>query len=136
RPEVVVDVFIPSRRMSEFTDWYEHSYAFYPLWLVPYRVIEPYPWIASDHWARMNDDVIVDCAVYGKKNSERDVDHSQVLEEKTYELGGIKTLISRNHYSRERFWSIYNEPNYRAAKAELDPHGVFPDLYEKFSRIE
>jgi FAD/FMN-containing dehydrogenase len=136
RPEVVVDVFIPSRRMEEFNDWYERSYAFYPLWLVPYRVVEPYPWIDSDHWTRMDDELIVDCAVYGKKNSEREIDYSEVLEEKTYELGGIKTLISRNHYSKERFWSIYNEPNYRAAKRALDPHGVFPDLYEKFSRVD
>jgi FAD/FMN-containing dehydrogenase len=131
RPEVVVDIFIPSRRMLDFNRWYEADYAFYPLWLVPYRVPEPYPWIAPDHWARMDDDLMIDCAVYGKKNSDRSVDHSVTLEEKTYELGGIKTLISRNHYSRERFWSIYNEANYRAAKARLDPRGVFPDLFEK-----
>jgi FAD/FMN-containing dehydrogenase len=136
RPEVVVDVFIPSRQMTEFAAWYERDYAFYPLWLVPYRVTQPYPWIAPEHWARMDDDLIIDCAVYGKKNTARDVDYSEVLEEKTYELGGIKTLISRNHYSRERFWSIYDEDNYRAAKASLDPEGVFPDLYEKFSRVE
>lgn len=136
RPEVVVDVFIPAQRMTEFNEWYERSYAFYPLWLVPYRVVEPYPWIDDAHWSRMDGDLMIDCAVYGKKNSERDVDHSQTLEEKTFELGGIKTLISRNHYSRERFWSIYNERNYRAAKEALDPAGVFPDLYEKFSRVE
>jgi FAD/FMN-containing dehydrogenase len=136
RPEVVVDVFIPARRMPEFVEWYGRDYSFYPLWLVPYRVKEPYPWIDDAHWARMDDELMVDCAVYGKKNSEKGVDYSQVLEEKTHELGGIKTLISRNHYSRERFWSIYNETNYRAAKTSLDPNGVFPDLYEKFSRVE
>lgn len=136
RPEVVVDVFIPARRMLEFADWYARDYSFYPLWLVPYRVPEPYPWIDDGHWARMDDDLMIDCAVYGKKNSEKAVDYSQVLEEKTHELGGIKTLISRNHYSRERFWSIYNEPNYRAAKTLLDPHGAFPDLHEKLGRVE
>jgi FAD/FMN-containing dehydrogenase len=136
RPEVVVDVFIPARRMSEFSEWYERDYAFYPLWIVPYRVVERYPWISDDHWARMEDDLMIDCAVYGKKNNDRSIDHSKTLEDKTYELGGIKTLISRNHYSRERFWSIYNEPNYRAAKDALDPDRVFADLYEKFSKIE
>jgi hypothetical protein len=80
----------------------------------------------------MKDDLMIDCAVYGKKNSERGIDYSETLEEKTHELGGIKTLISRNHYTRKRFWSIYNAANYRSAKARLDPDGVFPDLYEKF----
>ena len=135
RPEVVVDVFIPSKRLEEFNRWYERSYAFYPLWLVPYRIRAPYPWVDTDHWARMDDDLMIDCAVYGKKNSDRGIDYSQTLEEKTFELGGIKTLISRNHYTRERFWTIYNEPNYRAAKERLDPKGVFPDLYEKFSKV-
>lgn len=133
RPEVVVDVFIPSRKLVDFARWYETDYGFYPLWLVPYRVAEPYPWIDPDHWARMDDELMIDCAVYGKKNNDPAVDYSETLEEKTHELGGIKTLISRNHYSRERFWSIYNEPNYRAAKVSLDPHGVFPDLFEKLA---
>jgi len=62
------------------------------------------------------------------------VDWSQVLEEKTFEAGGIKTLIGRNHYVRERFWQVYNSDNYREAKRRLDPRGAFPDLYEKFHR--
>lgn len=134
RPEVVVDVFIPSRRLTEFHRWYQRSFAFYPLWLVPYRVPEPYPWVDDHHWAAMDDELMIDCAVYGKRNGDRDIDYSEVLEQKTHELGGIKTLISRNHYSKETFWSIYNEPNYREAKRRLDPSGVFPDLFEKLGR--
>ena len=57
-----------------------------------------------------------------------------MLEEKTYELDGIKTLISRNHHTRERFWQIFNRANYEAAKARLDPRAVFPSLYEKFHK--
>jgi hypothetical protein len=73
--------------------------------------------------------------VYGLPNGDPAVDRSEQLEEKTYELGGIKTLISRNHYTAERFWRIYDEPNYRAVKARLDPHGTFRDLYEKLHRV-
>jgi FAD/FMN-containing dehydrogenase len=134
RPDVVVDVFVPSRRFVEFCRWYEADYQFYPLWLVPYRIPTPYPWINDQHAARMQDELFVDCAVYGKVNNDPVVDWSQVLEEKTYQLDGIKTLISRNHHTRERFWQIYNRPNYEAAKARLDPNGVFPSLYEKFHR--
>ncbi len=84
--------------------------------------------------ARWKDELFIDCAVYGKLNSDPAVDWSQVLEEKTYALDGIKTLISRNHHSREQFWQIYNRDNYQSAKAELDPKGIFPSLYEKFHR--
>jgi FAD/FMN-containing dehydrogenase len=132
RPDVVVDVFIPARNFEAFFRWYEERFVFWPLWIVPYRVREPYPWIAAEHAARIQDSLMIDCAVYGKRNDDPDVDWSQVLEEKTYELGGIKTLISRNHHTRERFWQVLNRPNYEAAKARLDPAGVFADLYDKF----
>src|SRR5262249_14113718 len=99
-----------------------------------YRIPEMYPWIAPEHAVRMADGLFIDCAVYGKPNSDPKVDASQVLEEKTFELGGIKTLISRNHYSRERFWQIYDKAQVEEAKRRLDPKGVFPGLYEKFHR--
>jgi FAD/FMN-containing dehydrogenase len=134
RPEVVVDVFIPSRNLGNFWDWYRREMDFYPLWIVPYRIDVPYPWIAKDHAAQMQDKLMIDCAVYGKKNDRADVDYSQLLEEKTYELGGIKTLISRNHHTRERFWQIYDQEAYTRAKSRMDPGGVFAHLYEKFHR--
>jgi FAD/FMN-containing dehydrogenase len=133
RPDVVVDVFVPGKRFEDFWRWYEKDFAYWPLWIVPYRVPTPYPWISPGHTAKMNDDLMIDCAVYGKKNGDPKVDWSQVLEEKTYELGGIKTLISRNHYSKEQFWEIYDEKRWRAAKQALDPNGFFKDLYEKFA---
>jgi FAD/FMN-containing dehydrogenase len=134
RPDVVCDVFIPAKRFGDFWRWYEKDFSYYPLWIVPYRIPEMYPWVAPEHAARMGDELFIDCAVYGKPNNDPAVDGSQVLEEKTYELGGIKTLISRNHHSRERFWQIYDRPGYEEAKRRLDPKGVFPDLYDKFHR--
>jgi FAD/FMN-containing dehydrogenase len=135
RPDVVVDVFVPSRRLREFFDWYARGLAYYPLWLVPYRIAAPYPWIAPSHAAGFADDLFIDCAVYGKRNGDPAIDWSQALEEKTYELGGIKTLISRNHHTREKFWQIYNKTAYDAAKSRLDPNAVFASLYEKFHRM-
>ncbi len=136
RPDVVVDVFIPSRRFVDFADWYAADYKFWPMWVVPYRMMTGrYPWLNPTHWARMNDDLMIDCAVYGKPNSDPAVDQSQVLEEATFRFDGIKTLISRNHYSKDRFWSIYDKDNVAAAKRRLDPHGLFPDLYDKAHRV-
>ena len=135
RPDVVCDYFIPSARVPEFYRWYLREMPYFPLWVVPYRVPRVYPWLSDELAGRLEGDRFVDLAVYGMRNEDPGVDRSEQLEEKAFELGGIKTLISRNHYSPERFWSIYNEANYRKAKERLDPSGVFPDLYEKLGRV-
>ena len=139
RPEVVCDVFIPSGNFERFFRWYERDFRFYPLWIVPYRVPHAYPWV-DDEYGRelmeaMPDRLLIDCAVYGKPNSERRVDYSQLLEQKTHELRGVKTLISRNHYTPESFWQVYNRKNFAEAKARLDPAGVLPELCETFHSV-
>ena len=134
RPDVVCDYFLPSVRWDEFFAWYARTIDHFPLWVVPYRIPEKYPWIDAAFAREMGDELFYDCAVYGRRNDDPAVDVSQLLEEKTFELRGIKTLISRNHYTPERFWTIYHRANIEAAKARLDPHGLFPGLYEKFHR--
>jgi FAD/FMN-containing dehydrogenase len=136
RPDVVVDVFIPARRFIDFTTWYDHELDFYPLWIVPYRMPRPYPWLHPRRVEAIEEDLMIDCAVYGMRNNDPAVDYSEALENKTYELGGVKTLISRNHYTRERFWDIYNASNYYSVKEKTDPQGLFPDLFEKFHRVD
>lgn len=135
RPDVVCDVFIPIYNFCEFYRWYEDVFNYYPLWVVPYRVEKVYPWVSDVHRAKMKDTLFIDCAIYGKENTDKDVDYSVLLEEKTFELAGIKTLIGRNHYTEERFWEIYNRANWEAVKQLSDPNHVFPDLYEKFGKV-
>jgi hypothetical protein len=136
RPEVVCDVFIPSSRFGRFWDWYRRTFDFWPLWVVPYRPAELYPWLGPAVRDRLDDELFIDLAVYGAPNSAKDVDLSAALEEQVWELGGIKTLIGRNHYDRDRFWLTYDRPAYESAKKQLDPDGVFPDLYDKLGRVQ
>lgn len=137
RPDVVVDLFIPDRRFADFYAWYEREPRFYPLWVIPYRLPRFYPWLADEHVARMQDPLLIDCAIYGLPNDDPDRDWSAVFEEQTFACDGVKTLISRNHYTRERFFQIYNEANYAAAKARLDPHALFGrGVFEKLHRVE
>ena len=133
RPDVVVDVFIPQRNFEIFYRWYEREFDFWPLWIVPYRAPEEYPWISDEHRERINDSLLIDCAIYGKPNDSDDVDYSELLERKTFELDGIKTLISRNHYDENRFWKIYSKPRYDEMKARMDSRNLFGTLYEKFN---
>ncbi len=133
RPDVVVDVFIPGRKFEEFFHWYKEAFDFWPLWIVPYKTPTIYPWISDEHAARMGEDLLIDCAVYGKPNSEPDKDYSELIEKKTFELNGIKTLISRNHYDEKTFWDIYSRPRWESAKKTLDPDFLFGDLYQRFN---
>jgi FAD/FMN-containing dehydrogenase len=137
RPEIVIDVFIPRLAFPRFFDWYKSAFDFWPLWIVPYRMPHGiYPWLRDDFAARIGEAFVIDCAIYGKVNNHPTIDLSKVLEDKVYELNGIKTLISRNHYDEETFWSIYSKERYDAAKARLDPKGRLGGLYEKMCRVE
>jgi FAD/FMN-containing dehydrogenase len=130
--DVVVDVFIPEPRVEEFYRWYEATLDYFPLWIVPYRVPKPYPWIHPEHAAANTSSYFIDCAVYGKRNDVPGVDYHKLLEDKTRELGGIKTLISTNQYDEATFWKIYDRANYDWVKKWTDPNGTFRGLYEKF----
>jgi hypothetical protein len=133
RPDVVVDVFIPSKRFKKFYEWYVTDFDFFPLWIVPYKIADYYPWISPEHNKKMGETFMIDAAVYGKLNNDPKVDYSQLIEEKVTELGGMKTLISRNHYDEKTFWSIFNKPYIEKFKKRLDPSNVFGGLYERFS---
>lgn len=134
RPPIVLDVFIPRRRMDEFWAWAERELDYYPVWVVPYGLPEtgPYPWVSREHAARLGDNLMIDFAFYGKDNNDPGRDYAKMLEDKTYELGGIKTLISANDYDPATFWSIYDRANYETVKARTDPYNLFRNLYDKF----
>jgi len=133
RPEVVVDVFIPSNKFENFFGWYERDFDFFPLWIVPYKPPRAYPWIDKEYAKRIDGEMFIDCAVYGKRNNDPKIDYSELLEKKTVEMGGIKTLISRNHFNEEDFWKVYDKSSYTSVKRITDPNSMFMDLYKKFA---
>jgi hypothetical protein len=137
RPDLVCDIFVPETAFDEFWEWYCRVFDFWPLWVVPYRPASVYPWLGPRvREAIKPGELFIDFAVYGKPNSERARDYSVLLEDKTFELGGIKTLIGRNHYTEDRFWQVYDREAYERAKAELDPNGMFPTVFEKLGNVD
>lgn len=135
RPDLVCDIFVTLGRFGDFFRWYTTHIDDWPLWVVPYRPPLKYPWISKERREMMADDLFVDCAVYGAPNNDKSIDLSVELENAVFDLGGIKTLIGRNHYTEERFWQVYDRDNHMAAKAALDPDGLFPDLATKYRSI-
>lgn len=130
RPVVTLDVFIPFSKVEEFLAWYEQTFHFYPLWCVPYRRVRDYEWLDDSFYANLDDELFLDLAIYGMKQS-GDTNFHKLMEDKLRELGGVKTLISHNYYSRDEFWSTWNKRNYDTVKAITDPDNLFRDLYTK-----
>lgn len=130
RPTITLDVFVPFSKVEEFLAWYEQTFRFYPLWVVPYRRVHDYPWLHDSFYEKLGDELFVDLAIYGMKQP-GDANYHKLMEDKLRELGGIKTLISHNYYSLEEFWETFNKRNYDAVKAVTDPDNVFRDLYTK-----
>jgi len=133
KPTVTLDIFLPFSKMPEFLEWYAREFNFYPLWCVPYRRVHDYEWIDEGFYARMQEDMFVDLAIYGMKQT-GDKNYHRLMEEKLRELGGIKTLISHNYYTESEFWQTWNKRNYDTIKARTDPKNVFRDLYTKTCR--
>jgi FAD/FMN-containing dehydrogenase len=132
-PDVTVDLFLPFSKVPEFLVWYGRELGHFPLWCVPYKRVRDYEWLDDSFYAALDDDLFLDLAIYGMKQP-AGLNVHRMIEEKLRELGGIKTLISHNYYSRDEFWSIWNKPNYDRVKAITDPHNVFRDLYTKTCR--
>lgn len=130
KPEVIVDVFVPVSRFKAFYEFYEREFNYFPLWIVPYRIKDRYPWINDTYMEDVKDELFIDCAIYGLRQR-GDKDYYRLLDQKLLELKGIKTLISHNSYDETMFWNIYNKPNYEYAKNITDPNNVFNDLYHK-----
>lgn len=130
RPEVTVDLFLPFSRAEPFLRWFEGEFHFFPLWCVPYRRVRDYEWLDPGFYAGLADDLFLDVAIYGMNQRPGSNDY-RVIEEKLLEMGGLKTLISHNHFTEREFWSIWNRTNFDRVKARTDPDNLFRDLYTK-----
>ena len=130
RPDVTVDTFLPFSRLKEFLAWYAKDFGHFPLWVVPYARVHDYEWISDRFWAKLDDRLMIDIAIYGMKQR-GDTNFYRLMEEKLQELNGLKTLISYNYYQESEFWQIFNRKNYETVKAITDPDNIFRNLYEK-----
>lgn len=133
RPTVTLDTFLPFSRLKEFLLWYEKDFGHFPLWCVPYRRVHDYEWLADSFWRGIDDDLMVDIAIYGMKQR-GETNYYRLMEEKLRELNGVKTLISYNYYEQEEFWEIFHRENFAAVKAVTDPDNIFRDLFQKTCR--
>jgi FAD/FMN-containing dehydrogenase len=129
-PDVIADVFIPYRYSEEFFSWYADTFDYFPLWVVPYRIPEMYPWVNPHLVEDIHDPLFIDFATYGFPQP-RGTNYYRLLERRVAELHGMKTLITHNYYPRSEFWRIFNPDTYRRTKQRVDPHNLFRGIYAK-----
>jgi hypothetical protein len=130
KPDVFVDVFIPLQNSKEFYEWYLETFNYFPLWIVPYRIDRMYPWINPKLVAGIEDPLFIDFAIYGF-HQRGELNYYKVLEERVFQLKGLKTLITHNYYDEEMFWSSFNRERYDRIKQLIDPKNLFRNLYHK-----
>ena len=66
-----------------------------------------------------------------KPKQDTDYYYTRILDDKCFDLGGIKMLYSSSFLSRDEFHRIYNGAGYEQLKQKYDPEYHFGDLYDK-----
>ncbi len=69
----------------------------------------------------------------GTERPRADIDfyYTRILDQKCFELGGIKMLYSSTFLDKDEFDRLYNGDAYAELKKRYDPEGASPTLYEK-----
>jgi FAD/FMN-containing dehydrogenase len=129
---VIQDIDIPLENCKAYYEFFDREIGIRPVWICPIGVYDRdssfplYPmdpdrqYVNFGHW-----DVVRTRTQYPEGHFNR------LVEEKTSELDGIKSLYSDSYYPEREFWEIYNESAYRSLKEKYDPQGQLKDLYRK-----
>jgi FAD/FMN-containing dehydrogenase len=129
---VIQDICIPIDHASEFLKFLDDEIGIYPIWTCPARhhADRPTPLFPMNE----ADVLYVDFGfwdVIRTREAHAPGHFNRLIERKTAELGGAKSLYSEAFYERDEFWSIYNRESYRELKRKYDPQGRLRDLYDK-----
>jgi FAD/FMN-containing dehydrogenase len=131
---VVQDVEVPVDALPEFLAFFHDQVGISPIWLCPLRQRDPgrrwtlyefdpgTTYVNVGFWSRVE--------LHPGENPEAGR-VNRAIERKVAELAGRKSLYSTSYYGREEFYQTYGGEQYQALKAQYDPQGRFPGLYEK-----
>jgi len=129
---VIQDVDIPIGNAACFLEFLLQEIAILPIWICP---ITPSP--AANRFVLYPMDPATRYVNFGfwdvlRRPARQPPGHfNRRIESAVSERGGIKSLYSDSYFEHAEFDRIYGGAAYRALKARYDPHGVFPELYDK-----
>ena len=157
KQHVIQDMLVPISKMGEALTVFDEHYEIYPLWLCPYRAYdytdkaagvphrcflrrplaaEPAAGAADGDYAGAFE-MYVDIGAYGIPQAVLDkkpfdaVSTAQKVEGYVASVHGFQMLYADSYLTREEFRQMFDHEHYDAMKARYDPHGAFPEVYEK-----
>lgn len=125
---VIQDILIPSQLACHFFTFLQENVRIFPIWICPtYSSTETYTLCPLQ-----NNMLYLDFGIWGRVNSHfEDGYYNRLIEQKTVDMQGFKSLYSTCYYTEKEFWSIYNQKVYDSLKAKYDAKQAFLSLYEK-----
>jgi FAD/FMN-containing dehydrogenase len=127
---VVQDICIPIANAPEFLHFLFQNIGITPIWVCPYQSYldtNPYPLLPTDPSS-----LYIDFGFWDLVPSKQTKGYyNRLIEQKTTELQGFKSLYSDCFYPEEAFWEIYPRSKYMELKQKYDPSHNLKSLYEK-----
>ena len=129
---VIQDVDIPIGNAARFLDFLLGDVGILPIWVCPITPTPAaprfvlYPMAATTRYVNFGF-----WNVLRRPQRQSPGYFNRRIESAVSEHGGIKSLYSESYFERAEFDRIYGGAAYGALKARYDPHGVFPDVYDK-----
>jgi FAD/FMN-containing dehydrogenase len=127
---VIQDILIPIDNSQKFYEFLHSSLRISPLWICPFQSSHP-----DRTYSLFNIDpktLYIDFGFWEIVPSNQPQGFlNRLVEKKTEELKGFKSLYSDAFYTEEEFWRLHPQQAFLQLKAKYDPKSTFKDLYEK-----
>lgn len=125
---VIQDIGIPPGNWEEYFAFLVDQIGILPIWLCPF--------IADSEFKLfpVKNKTYLDFGFWGTC-PKKETEHywNRLVEKKTFELEGVKSLYSEVDYTENEFWQNSNREAYEKVKVKYDPQNKFGGLYKRVS---
>jgi len=130
---VIQDALIPVRNAPQFYEFFKQHVGITPIWICPFHFYHP------DRRYTLFDvqptELYMDFGFWDFVPSDKPHGFiNRLVERKTEELEGFKSLYSDSFYTEEEFWQIHSKEEFTKLKRKYDPKKAFKNLFEKCVR--
>lgn len=123
---VIQDIGIPPVNWKKYLDFLLNDVRILPIWLCPFLGSSDFKLFPLEN------KTYLDFGFWGDvPKSEEGTKWNRLVEQKTFEMKGIKSLYSDVTYTEDEFWRNTDREAYEKVKKKYDPEGRLKTLYEK-----
>lgn len=123
---VIQDIGIPVINWNKYLDFLFKEIKISPIWLCPYIGDSSFTLFP------LANGLYLDFGFWGNAPAKgEEGEMNRLVEKKTFELKGIKSLYSDVSYTEEEFWRNSNYGGYFKVKNKYDPQNRLKDLYRQ-----